>query len=127
MGIRINYVNPVLHQGQKVWAFGSTVHLTQPSITFHEFTIGILSDTLGAAWWEEQRAIPTEAQHFLTRCFDEFVGWKTGEHNGGRPGIYAGDPNGYVQHLASVAFDVTTLIHTQSLPDALVGRLRHHD
>jgi CheY-like chemotaxis protein len=127
MGIRINYVKPVLHQGHKVWALGSRVHFTGPKITFHEFTIGILSSTLQTAWWDEQRTLSSEEQHFLTRCFDEYARWKTERHEEVRPGIYAGDPNGYVQHLASVAFDVATLTHTQSLPGDLVRRLRHHD
>lgn len=128
MGIRINYVSPVLHQGRKAWGIGSRVMFTGPKMTFHEFTIGILSDSLGQEWWDSERLLAEEDQHFLVRCFDAYVRWKgSAKHDEVAPGIYAGDPNGYVQHLASAAFDVITLMHTNSLPEDLISRLRHHD
>jgi len=65
--------------------------------------------------WVHQRTLSPDEQHFLTRCFDDFVRWKKEAKSQEQiaPGIYAGDPAGYIHHLASVAFDVASLTHAQ--------------
>ncbi len=44
-----------------------------------------------------------------------------------REGMSSADPNGWVQYLISLAWDVATLIHAGEPPDELIDRLRDRD
>lgn len=128
-GIYINYVSPVEFNGRKVWAIGNRLYQDRsPNETFHEFLLHVLYETLGGEEWRaSQTALPVSKRHFVMKCFDEYVEWtqaastQENQQTGAR---WAAQPNGWVLCLISLAWDVATLIHTDTLPDALMDRLR---
>ena len=64
--LHIDFVSPILWQGQRVWAIGSRVYTgRQANETFHEFIFGVLAQTLGEAWRAGQAALPTTGRHFV--------------------------------------------------------------
>lgn len=128
-GIEINFAAPVQFQGRKVWALGTRVYQDRPpNETFHEFILGVLRSELGGEKWRRAHlALPEEERHFIMKCFEEYNRWtregldsETLERDG-RMGAY---PNGWVQYLISLAWDVATLIHRSNLPEALMARIR---
>lgn len=127
LGVHINFVHPTDFEGGKVWCLGSRVYLDRPrNETFHEFLLSILRETLGEPWRAEQEAQGN--QYFLMRCFDEHGEWKRRLSEVSEPinGTWGAPPNGWVQYLIAVAWDVTTLVHAcpDGLPAGLVDRLR---
>lgn len=127
-GVDINYVRPTVVQGRKVWAIGSRVYLNRrPNETFHEFIIDVLLGTLGREWYESQDELPERERHFVRKCFDEWGRFRqdnTDPEALARDGHVSAEANGWVSYLASLAWDVATLIHAADLPDGLVKRLR---
>ncbi|MFA6475997.1 MAG: SEC-C domain-containing protein [Candidatus Paceibacterota bacterium] len=127
-GIYINYVNPVIHKGKKVWAIGNQVYLSENSDeTFHDFIQFILKDTLSFEWINEQQSLLWEDQHFIVKCFLKFDEWKKellAKPNYKTPGVLEAPPNGWTKSLISLAFDISTLRHVSRIPDFLLGRLK---
>lgn len=127
-GVYINYVTPVQWQGRKVWAIGTRVYADRPpKETFHEFLIHVLRTTLTEEWRAAQAALPEEQRHFVLKCSAEYDRWTTENSNAAAlqtDGRFAAHPNGWVQYLISLAWDVATLIHASNLSDALLDRLR---
>lgn len=127
MGIYINYVNPVIFQGKKVWALGSRVyHSRRPEETFHEFIVDVFKQTLGRDWWIEQLA--TQDKHFIMQCFLHYFEWQKRSaivKNRVNDKIWGSIPDGWTQTLVALAFDVCSLIHTNRLPDHLLNRLKN--
>jgi len=127
-GVYINYVRPVDWRGGKVWAIGSRVYPGRPpNETFHEFLLHVLRGTLGEDWRAAQAELPDQEQHFVMKCFDEYAKWTRASRrpdNQQSDGKWAASPNGWVQYLLSLAWDVASLVHASNLPDHLVDRLR---
>lgn len=130
LGIRVNYVRPILHEGKRIWALGSRVYLNRPqNETFHEFILAMLRTTLGAEWWSAEEA--AAEPHYLMTCYKKWDALKPAHMTaqtptlGGRWGIV---PDGPTRYLMSVAFDVGSLLHTaQPFPEGLLKRLRHRE
>lgn len=129
-GVLINFVIPTESGVGKVWAIGSRVYTGAPANqTFQEFTLQVLRETLGEEWRAAQEAGGVESKHFLYRCFREYGAWTTRlseQEEPGPDGVWGGAPNGWVQYLRSVAWDVVSLIHgtVSDLPEPLIARLR---
>jgi hypothetical protein len=124
-GIRINYVTPIVAEGQKLGGLGSRVYYNRPpQETFHEFILSILHDVLGKEWREEQTK--TTEKHYLMTCFEAARALMTGSQaqNQPVPEIKSTIVDGPTKYLLSVAFDVCSLIHAQRLPEDLIARLR---
>lgn len=129
-GIHLQFVKPVIFQGQKVWAIGSSLYAApNPKQTFHEFLIHHLRDVMGEAWVEANLGLIPPNDHFLMRCFKRYGDWLNANMiPENREGAYwASEPNGWAQYLMSVAFDVACLKQNSGLKDELVQRLRHRD
>jgi hypothetical protein len=131
-GILINYVTPALFQGKKVWAIGNKVYGGRPEDeTFHQFIIFILYESLGNDWWKEQGLLAPTDRHFIAKCFDNFNKWMektraTGKsYHKGR--VLAGRTDGYSKSLLSLAFDMATLRHINTLPETLLNRLKNNN
>ena len=127
-GIYINYVNPQIFQGKKVWAIGNKLYAGRDvNETFHDFVSFVLEDTLGSSWVASQQVLSQDNQHFIAKCFSEFSIWrkKLFDRNKSKnlPLIYA-PANGYVQSLISLGFDVATLRHVSNISDSVLHRLR---
>lgn len=130
MGIYINYVNPVIFKGKRVWALGSRVYVNRnPNETFHEFVIWLLQDTLGKSWFDEESKKPENEQHFVYRCFIEYGNWSrkmgTPENKVGE--LWAAPPSGWVQALAALAYDTASLLHSNALRVELLERLKGYE
>lgn len=128
-GLHNIYVKPILFQEKKVWAIGNRVYPDRPvNETYHQFILGFLAETLGKDWWIEQNALSSEEKHFIALCFEKLNKWAqqneaTAERiNDGT--VWGATPNGYCKALLSLAFDVSSLAHTNKLPDQLLNRLR---
>lgn len=130
-GIHINYVEPIMFKGKKVFALGSRVYPNcPPNTTFHEFIIQILKETIGLDWFCEQAKLSPEERHFISLCLEKLGEWiarneKTAERVKGE--IWGAKPDGYSKSLLLLAFDVCSLIHTHSLPPKLLERLKSRD
>jgi hypothetical protein len=130
-GIHAQHVNPVVFQGGKVWAIGSRIYNNRPlNETFHVFIIQILKETIGLDWWKEQSALPEVEQHYIFICLAKLGEWiekqeKIAKRD--RNGVWGAKPDGYSKYLLSLAFDVVSLIHTNKLPEELLGRLKSRE
>lgn len=128
-GILINYVKPILFKGKKVFAIGNQLFYQQPANqTLHEFIIEFMVRTLGVVWYEDERKRSDRNKHYIIKCIEEYFRWKTSNaisENEIQAGIYGVFPNGYVQYLLSLAFDLATLFHTTNLPEQLLTRLKN--
>jgi SEC-C motif len=126
-GIYISFVAPAQYQGQKVWAIGSRLYPNRPpKETFSEFIISVLGGTLGEQWIAEQESHQEDGRHFVRRAYSKAMEWtRTMEVQ--EDGLLAGAPNGWMQYLVSLAFDVVSLIQAAEVPESLVQRLRTHD
>lgn len=130
VGIFIDFVQPIIFKGRKVWALGSRVYPYQkPNETFHEFIIYVLKMTLGKEWWEAQLKLTESQQHFVFRCFIKHYEWK--EKNQKPENLYKGlwraVPDGYSRALIALAFDVCSLLHAVHLPDIFINKLRAYE
>jgi SEC-C motif len=127
-GVSVNYVSPAHWQGQTVWALGSRLYLDgPPNETFHEFILRVLRGTFGEAWANEQAKLPEDERHFIFICNERLATWQQENLDPGMrtpEGHYQAEPNGWVQYLISLAWDIASLIHEGELPDSLVRRLR---
>lgn len=127
MGIYVNYVNPIIFKGAKVWALGSKVYYNRrPDETFHEFIIDILKLTLGKDWWNDQAIIGDK--HFIMKCFLRFYEWQKKnsiETNRVNERMFGAKPDGLTKTLLALAFDVCSLQHTNNLPEYLLKRLKN--
>jgi hypothetical protein len=127
-GVHINYVSPTVWNGGKVWAIGSRVYIGRPTNeTFHEFIISVLRETFGEEWRALEAARPEDQRHVVLRCSDEWGRWTMLNADAevlARDGYHSGRPNGWVQYLISLAWDVATIIHASNMPSSLVDRLR---
>jgi hypothetical protein len=130
-GVHIDYVSPTQWQGGKVWALGNRVYTNQPANqTFHEFVIMVLRDTLeNGGWATRQSELPHAQRHFVYTCNEKYEEWKHANADPQefeRTARYSAHPNGWVQYLISLAWDVATLVQARArdLPAALVDRLR---
>lgn len=126
-GIHLQFVKPVVFQGKKVWAIGSSLYAADnPNQTFHEFLIHHLRDVLGEEWVQENLNLEPPNDHFLIRCFKRYGEWTnsnmTPENREGS--LWASVPNGWAQYLMSLAFDVACLKQNSVLKEELVRRLR---
>jgi hypothetical protein len=128
-GVFVNYVSPIEWQGRKVWALGSRLYLDgPPSETFHDFLLRVLRGTFGEAWAKEQSELPEDERHFVFTCNERFAAWQAENADPAvqtPEGHYRAEPNGWVQYLISLAWDIASLIHEGALPDDLLRRLRH--
>ena len=88
--------------------------------------MSVLGGTLGEECIAEQEARPEEERHFVRRAYSKAMEW-THTMEVQEDGLLAGEPNGWMQYLASLALDVTLLIQAAELPESLVRRLRNHD
>lgn len=133
-GIFVNYVEPATYTNPKTgervkaWALRNHLYHTRPvSETFHEFIISHLQrEVLGKEWWDEQ--LVATQKHFLFSCFEKYDSWRiknATEAQKADEQTWSAIPDGWVQTLVSLAFDVCTLEHTQKLPDHLVKRLKN--
>jgi len=53
-GIHINYVEPIVFKGKKVFALGNKVYVNcPPNTTFHTFLIEILKETIDLNWFRK--------------------------------------------------------------------------
>jgi hypothetical protein len=129
MGIKMNYVRPILFQGKRLWGLGSQIYYNRrPNETFHEFIVDVLRETLGKEWWELQDA--AKDKHFIKQCFDAYYALKVREavpEKQGRDGVWSASPDGPTTYLLALSWDVCSLIHAQALPQSLLNRLRHRD
>jgi hypothetical protein len=130
-GIFVNYVAPAQYQGRKVWAIGSRLYTDNPpNQTFSEFLVAVLAGTFGETWLTAQNAFPPEEQHFVRRAYTDYAHWQRRESEGRPPdadGLWSATPDGWTTYLISLAFDIASLIHTASLPEPLLNRLRNRD
>lgn len=129
-GIHLQFVKPVIFQGQKVWAIGSSLYAApNPKQTFHEFLIHHLRDVMGEAWVQQNLELTAPNDHFLMRCFRRYGDWTranmTPDNKEGS--LWASEPNGWAQYLMSLAFDVACLKQNSALKTELVRRLRNRD
>lgn len=129
MGIYINYVKPLIHDGKKFWALGGRLYFNRrPEETFHEFIVEILKDTLGREWWHGE--FGAQQKHFIILCYLHYLEWSkknATEENRVDDNTWMGFPDGWSQSLISLAFDVATLQHTNNLPEKILDRLKHKD
>lgn len=125
-GLRIDFVTPVLFDGQRVWGLGSRIYPGRPNETFHEFIIRVLIGELGREWWDHEKQ--ASDKHYVMSCIEahgELTIRAATPENRQPDGRWAAEVEGPSQYLLALAFDVVSLIHKHKLPDALLTRLRN--
>jgi hypothetical protein len=129
-GIYINLVPTITFKGKKLMAMGNQVIMDgNENTTFHEMILRELQRTLGKKWWDAESAKPPEQQHFIRKCYTEVskpIGKDQDLKQEGE-NVRSFLPNGYVQSLMSLAFDVYVLKHKDSFPAGWLKRLRTYD
>lgn len=98
--------------------------------TFHEGLIENLDVTLGGDWLDAQSKLPLDERHFIYECFNEtdaFLKSETLNQRKEGEDLYSVAPNGYVQSLITLAFDVYLLQNRDVLDSKLLNRLKIKD
>lgn len=98
--------------------------------TFHEILIDHLNTTLGKDWIETQAKLPLDDRHFIYECFNEtdaFFKSKGLAIRKETEDLNSVAPNGYVQSLITLAFDVYLLANAGVLDIKLLNRLKLKD
>lgn len=130
LGIYVDFVKPVEFKGGKVWALGSKIYPNRPlNQTFHEFIISILYEIIGEEWRQSQLALSEVDRHFIYQCSVKFSEWcrNNAVSNNQARGVWAAFPDGWSKALLSLAFDITSLEHTEHMPKQLLDRLKNRD
>ena len=130
-GIYINLPNTGSFKGQSLMPVGNQIMFdSNEHATFHQLVVKNLQHTLGQKWWEAETAKPVEQQHFIRSCFTEMstkpIGPDQDLHQESE-NMRSFLPNGYMQSVMSLAFDVYLLTHKNSLPKSWLKRLRSRD
>jgi hypothetical protein len=98
--------------------------------TFHEIMIDHLSTVLGKDWKLTQASLPLAERHFIFECYNETDSYLNGgavEVRKENEELNSVAPNGYVQSLISLAFDIYLLKNAGVLDEKLLRRLRLKD
>jgi hypothetical protein len=113
--------------GKRARAVGGRVHLRPPEETFYEFTVYLLLTSLGREWCQTQREAPLDQKHPIWRWVESERELRKTEKPIalGPLGRFEFRTNGAVQCLATIAYDVYSLLSKLSLPEGLLKRLRH--
>lgn len=129
LGIYVNFIKPQIYEDRKFWILGNRLYYERPpNETFHEFLIFILYQTLGENWRQEQLLLDETKHHFIYRCVLEYDKWRVKNAKAKQAnGLWAGNPNGWVKSLFSLAFDISSLVHKEHLPTGLLNRLKNRD
>lgn len=129
-GIHIDFVRPVDFKGKRVWALGNRLYPNEPpSITFGEFILRVLQRELGESWWDSNKKLSAEDQHYVFKAFNQFELWKKRPKKDlvhGPNGTTGAFPDGWTFNLLSLAFDISMIIHrAEKIPKDLINRLRN--
>lgn len=129
-GIHIDFVRPVDFKGKRVWALGNRLYPNEPpSITFGEFILRVLQRELGEPWWDSNKKLSVEDQHYVFKAFNQFELWKKRPKKDlvhGPNGTTGAFPDGWTFNLLSLAFDISMIIHrAEKIPKDLINRLRN--
>lgn len=98
--------------------------------TFHEILIDHLSTVLGKDWKEAQAKLPFSDRHFIYECYnetDDFFKNEKLEVRKENDELNSVAPNGYVQSLITLAFDIYLLKNAGVLDEKLLNRLKLKD
>jgi hypothetical protein len=132
-GISINLPTPVWDERTKqiYLRVGNQIYYSGVKRrTFHEILIDHLNTMLGKEWITHQEGLPEHEWNFIYKCFKETDKYF---HSGGinmhqeNEELRSGAPNGYVQSLLTLAFDVYLLKSAGSLEDKVFNRLKKND
>lgn len=111
----------------RVRAVRGQIYFRPKAETFHEFLRFILRLTFGDEWWHDQQSLPEAKKHVVAKWSDSVTQWlnvvKTDE-NKVSDGLWVARASGYAQSLLQLAFDLFCLHQVDSLPEAMVNRLR---
>ncbi len=117
---------------KRVVAVGSRLYHSLPTnITFQEFLITFLKDTVGQVWGKNESEKPKEERHIIVQWIAEMA-----KLIGSSKNVVMEDPehelksapaSGNVQALLSLAYDVYSVYHCTDLPEELVERLKNMD
>lgn len=118
--------------GRRYRAVGDRLAIRPESETDHEFFIVVLCMILGNEWNETQGALSEDDRHIVHRWVEQWEALRRGEKEAidkKQEGEhrFTATATGELQALLCLAYDVYTLKHAISLPDALVSRLLHAD
>lgn len=118
-------------KGHRVVAVGSRFYHSLPvNITFHEFLITFLKDTVGPAWGLEESNKPKDEQHIVVRWIkemSELLGSSPSRIENPVRDIKSAKMSGDVQALLALAYDIYSIYHCTDLPEGLVARLKNND
>ena len=127
-GIYINFPNTISFRGKSFLAVGNKLMFDKNEhATFPELILRNLQLSLGEEFWNEEGAKPPEEKHFIRKCFQEISTKPIGPHQDlhqESENKRSFLPNGHLQSLMSLAFDMYVLQHKNSLPDDWLERLR---
>lgn len=117
---------------KKVVAVGSRLYHSLPlNITFHEFLITFLKDTVGPIWGQVESQKPIDKQHIIVQWIAEMAELIHNSKNvideNPEREIKSAPVSGNVQALLSLAYDIYSVYHCTDLPDELVARLKIPD
>jgi len=113
-------------KGRRFRAVWSRLYWRPLSETFHEFLWHLLKWTLGEKWYLAEVKKAAEERHQIVQWFFDLHEWQKANSTPEQraAGAWGALPNGDVQALTSLAYDVYSLLHSNALPGDLVERLR---
>lgn len=91
----------------------------------------VLTEALGVDWLKDEARVPEGRRHPVATWLLRFHRMLTGPRPPGARdegnGIVSVEPDGSLQALLCLAYDMYLLLHGSALPDRLLRRLRHRD
>lgn len=114
------------YKGRTVVALRSRVYMLPEGRTFHDFLFDHLQERLGKEWWDSQIELDPKDRHVVVQWYFALSAWsQRNATDANREGSgWNAIPNGPVQSLFQLAFDIYLLWHYDFLPDKLVDRFK---
>ena len=122
-------VPAVEHKGHRFRIVGNRLYWRPLRETFHEFLINLLKWTLGKAWHMAQVKLPPEERHQIHKWYKANADLSRSVVGNPRyrdEETWGAEPTGYVQALATLAYDVYHLLHRGDLPREILERLKSY-
>ncbi len=123
----IGFVKPVIFQWKKYRPLWSTLYPRRTEETFHEFIIRILWQTLWQERYNNQKK--TTTSHYIYECHQAYITRlkELDSKSLSTDSILSWPPNGYVQYLLQLAYDIASLIQTSNVSEEVIGRLKKYN
>ena len=126
-GLPFEGVHPsFVSEGKRTRFVGDKLFRRRPEETFHEFVLALLRSVVGFHWFQKQKTLPIEQQHWISRWFevtDAFLKLQRSKYVGEDEQHFSVEAPGDISDLLTLAHDVFHLINARLFDGKIRKRL----